>query len=65
MQELMSMREEISEFKFRAEQAEREKNNTIQRLSVMQEALLLLQAQLADSEALLSMNNKVLLCNFV
>lgn len=59
MQELMSMREEISEFKFRAEQAEREKNNTIGRLSVMQEALLHLQAQLADSEALLSMNNKV------
>lgn len=59
MQELMSMREEISEFKFRAEQAEREKNNTIGRLSVMQEALLHLQAQLADSEALLSLNNKV------
>lgn len=59
MQELMSMREELSEYKFRAEQAEREKNNTIQRLSVLQEALLHLQAQLADSEALLAMNSKV------
>lgn len=59
MQELMSMREELSEYKFRAEQAEREKNSTIQRLSVMQEALLHLQAQLADSEALLAMNSKV------
>lgn len=65
MQELMSMREEISEFKFRAEQAEREKNNTIQRLSVMQEALLHLQAQLADSEALLCMNNKVVVCKLI
>ena len=62
MQELMSIREEMAEHKFRAEQAERDKNNTVQRLGVMQEALLHLQAQLADSETLLAMNKKV--CSF-
>lgn len=59
LQELMSTREEMSELKYRTEHAEREKNNTIQRLTVMQEALLHLQAQLADSEALLAMNSRV------
>lgn len=59
LQELMSTREEMSELKYRTEHAEREKNNTIQRLTVMQEALLHLQAQLADSEALLAMNSHV------
>lgn len=59
MQELMSVREDMNEFKCRAEQAEREKNNAHERLTVMQQALLHLQAQLADSEALLAMSNKV------
>lgn len=59
MQELMSMREDVNEYKCRAEQAEHEKNNAHERLSVMQQALLHLQAQLADSEALLAMSNKV------
>lgn len=67
LQELMSTREEMSELKYRTEHAEREKNNTIQRLTVMQEALLHLQAQLADSEALLAMNSRVstLFCLFL
>lgn len=59
MQELMSMREDMNEYKCRAEQAEHEKNNAHERLVVMQQALLHLQAQLADSEALLAMSNKV------
>lgn len=59
MQEMMSMREDMNEYKCRAEQAEHEKNNAHERLSVMQQALLHLQAQLADSEALLAMSNKV------
>lgn len=59
MQELLSMREDMNEYKCRAEQAEHEKNNAHERLSVMQQALLHLQAQLADSEALLAMSNKV------
>lgn len=58
MQELMSMREDLNEFKCRADQAEREKNNTTERLAVMQQALLHLQAQLADSEALLALKDK-------
>lgn len=59
MQELMSMREDTNEFKSRIEEADRERNNAIERLAVMQQALLHLQAQLADSEALLAMSNKV------
>lgn len=59
MQELMSMREDMNDHKCRAEQAEHEKNNAHERLAVMQQALLHLQAQLADSEALLAMSNKV------
>lgn len=59
MQELMSMREEICEHKSRAEQAERERTDAHERLTVMQQALLHLQAQLTDSEALLAMNNRV------
>lgn len=59
MQELMSMREDMNECKCRAEQAEHEKNNAHERMAVMQQALLHLQAQLADSEALLTMSNKV------
>lgn len=51
-QELMSMREDLAEYKCRAEQAEREK-------TVMQQAFFHLQAQLADSEALLALNSKV------
>lgn len=59
MQEVLSIREEANDFKSRAEQAEHEKNSAVERLSVMQQALLHLQAQLADSEALLAMANKV------
>lgn len=59
MQEVLSIREEANDYKSRAEQAEHEKNATVERLSVMQQALLHLQAQLADSEALLAHANKV------
>lgn len=58
MQEVMSLREDCNEIKERAEQAEREKTSALDRLSVMQQALLHLQAQLADSEALLALSNK-------
>lgn len=51
MEELMSVRENFNDMKYRAEQAEREKNLAL-------EALIHLQAQLADSEALLAMSNK-------
>lgn len=47
MEELMSVRENFNDMKYRAEQAEREKNLAL-------EALIHLQAQLADSEALLA-----------
>lgn len=47
MEELMSVRENFNDMKYRAEQAEREK-------SLALEALIHLQAQLADSEALLA-----------
>lgn len=50
-EELMTMRENFNDMKYRAEQAEREKNLAL-------EALIHLQAQLADSEALLAMSNK-------
>lgn len=59
MQELMSMREELAEFKCRAESAEQEKNQLHEKLTVMQQAFFHLQAQLADSEALLALNSKV------
>lgn len=59
MQEMMSMREDLNEHKCRAEQAEQERISAHERLAVMQQALLHLQAQLADSEALLAMSNKV------
>lgn len=59
MQELMSMREEMSEIKCRAEQTEREKNAAIQQFNAMQSTILTLQAQIADSEALLALNSKV------
>lgn len=55
MQELMSMREDVSELKFRADTAEREKLLAKQRLATLQEALVHLQAQLAESETLLAM----------
>lgn len=47
MEELMTVRENFNDVKYRAEQAEREK-------SLALEALIHLQAQLADSEALLA-----------
>lgn len=59
MQELMSMREDTNDYKSRTEEAQREKNSALERLAVMQQALLHLQAQLADSETLLAMSNKV------
>lgn len=58
MQELMSIREEVSEYKCRAEQAERGKTNADQRAATLQEALVYLQAQLDDTESLLSKANK-------
>lgn len=58
MQELMCMREEVSEYKYRAETSEREKLISQKRLIGLQEALMQLQAQLADSEALLAMATK-------
>lgn len=59
MQELMSMREDTNDYKAKAEEAQRDKHNALERLAVMQQALLHLQAQLSDSEALLAMANKV------
>lgn len=51
LEELLSVKENFSDMKYRAEQLEREKNLAL-------EALLHLQGQLADSEALLAMSNK-------
>lgn len=51
MEELLNLKENYSDMKYRADQAEREKNFAI-------EALIHLQAQLNDSEALLVMSNK-------
>lgn len=51
MEELMSVRENFNDMKYRAEQADREKNLAL-------EALIHLQAQLTDSEALVAMANK-------
>lgn len=51
MEELMGVRENFNDMKYRAEQSEREKNLAL-------EALIHLQAQLADSEALLAISNK-------
>lgn len=51
MEELLTVREHFNDMKYRAEQAEREKNLAL-------EALIHLKAQLADSEALLAMFNK-------
>jgi hypothetical protein len=47
MQELMSMREDVSELKYKAELAEREKSIAQQKLLALKEALVHLQAQLA------------------
>lgn len=57
-QELMSLREDYNEMKIRIEQADCEKRSALERLTVMQNALLHLQAQLADSEALLAISKK-------
>lgn len=51
MEEMLSLKENYSDMKYRADQAEREKNFAL-------EALIHLQAQLNDSEALLVMSNK-------
>lgn len=56
MQEVMSMREELSETKYRAEQAERDRASARHRLSVLQDAMLHVQNQLADAEALVALN---------
>lgn len=50
MQELMSMREEISELKYQAEQSDKEKNLAYEKLKA-------LQTVLVESEALLALNN--------
>lgn len=52
MQELMCMREEVAKYKYRFETAERDKHISTKRLMELQEALMHLEAQLADSEAL-------------
>lgn len=54
MQELMSMREALTDSKQRTEMAVRDRSATLQRVTVMQEALLHLQAQLADTEQMLA-----------
>lgn len=51
MEELLGVRENFNDMKYRAEQLEREKNLAL-------EALIHLQEQLADSEELLAMSNK-------
>lgn len=51
MEELLSVRENFNDMKYRAEQLEKEKNLAL-------EALIHLQEQLADSEALLAMSKK-------
>lgn len=58
MQELMGMREEVSEIKFRLDQAERGKTYAEQRAGALQDALVYLQAQLDDTEQLLAKANK-------
>lgn len=58
MQELLGMREDIAEYKYRAEAAERDKMLAQKRLVTLQDALMHLQGQLADSEALLAMATK-------
>jgi PDZ domain of MCC-2 bdg protein for Usher syndrome len=58
MQELMSMREDVSELKYAKEQAEHEKAVAQQKLQALQEALVHLQAQLAESEVLLQLATK-------
>lgn len=58
MQELMGMREEVSELKFKLEQNERTKVDAEQRAGALQDALIYLQAQLDDTEILLTKANK-------
>lgn len=58
MQELMGMREEVSELKFKLEQTERTKLNAEQRASALQDALVYLQAQLDDTETMLTKASK-------
>lgn len=50
MQELMSMREDMSELKYQAEQSEKEKNLAYEKLKALQTVLI-------ESEALLALNN--------
>lgn len=57
MQELLSMREELTDSKQRTELAVRDRSATLQRVNVMQEALMHLQSQLADTEQMLAMSN--------
>ncbi|XP_055677436.1 colorectal mutant cancer protein isoform X2 [Lutzomyia longipalpis] len=58
MQELMNMREDIVEFKFRAEMSEREKRCAEEGLMTVQKALTQLQAQFTHNEALVSKSEK-------
>ncbi|XP_055716363.1 colorectal mutant cancer protein isoform X1 [Phlebotomus papatasi] len=57
MQELMNMREDMTEFKFRAEMCEREKRCAEESLMTVQKALTQLQAQFTHNEALVSKSN--------
>ncbi|GAB0094877.1 colorectal mutant cancer protein [Sergentomyia squamirostris] len=57
MQELMNMREDITEFKFRAEMSEREKRCAEEGLMTVQKALTQLQAQFTHNESLVSKSN--------
>lgn len=58
MQEMMSVREEVGELKFRLEQTEKGKVNAEQRAAALQEAIVYIQAQLDDTESLLAKANK-------
>ena len=55
----MRLREEACDLRQRAEQVDRDKLGVEQRFSVLQEAFMHLQAQLAESEAVIAIANKV------
>ncbi|XP_059608157.1 colorectal mutant cancer protein isoform X2 [Phlebotomus argentipes] len=57
MQELMNMREDMTEVKFRAEMSEKEKRYAEESLMTVQKALTQLQAQFTHNEALVSKSN--------
>lgn len=57
MQEMLSMREELADSKQRTDTAVRDRSTTMQRLTMMQEALDHVQTQLADTEQMLAFSN--------